>query len=152
MAVGWAPWKTADTATLSTQGVPRDTWEENGRDKPWYHSSSQRSVKNCCCRSGQDLRVRGQTLDGGSPRRGKRPAAATRALLSTVRVQGASPKSHHSQGNDMVNQGRGLGILGSCTHIPTTGRPGEADATRAQVIVSVTPGEPLAFPTLHFLQ
>lgn len=152
MAVGWAPRKIADTAMLGTRGVPRDTWEEKERDKPWYHSSSQRSVKNCCCRSGQDLRVRGQTLDRGSLRGGKQPAAAIRVLLSTVRVQGASPKSHHSQGNDTVNQGRGLGILESHTHIPTTGRPGETDATRAQVIVSVTLGEPLAFPTLHFLQ
>lgn len=74
-------------------------------------------------------------LDRGNLRQGKQPAAAIRALLSTVRVQGASPKSHHSQGKDTVNHGKGLRILGSRTHIPTTGRPQETDATGAQVIV-----------------
>lgn len=51
-------------------------------------------------------------LDRGNLRQGKQPAAAIRALLSTVRVQGASPKSHHSQGKDTVNHGKGLGIWG----------------------------------------
>lgn len=51
-------------------------------------------------------------LDRGNLRQGKQPAAAIRALLSTVRVQGASPKSHHSQGKDTVNHGKGLRILG----------------------------------------